>query len=423
MALNTKGSRRDPFLSLQPEVIHVGWGEGEGVVGNIPEPPGGRATATARAAPEALVICATNDTQGVGAGSGASPAPAVAIDTCVLKGIVVRVAAEHRAEFFEGVQKHSQIKLRALERYLPPWAAKVGYPGGIERVWVVDGFAGPGTYGSGEAGSPRIVLEHAVKVAEEGRPYQVSSFFVESDKRRHRKLESERHKFPDVEALCVNASFWTQIDRVVDFIADAPALVFIDPFGLKDLDFASLVDLCNRLGKVDLMVNFASTAAPRLEKRHPEIISQAVGGAGWTLDSLTDTFCTRLAEACDFLRPAVLPVVTPGRLGKLKYEIVLAARNRAAYELWSDEISRSQREVLDGDDEAARIELLEAARAQLRSVARGTFTRDQLIKDIQFHRCGDFHSRVLRAAVKAMLDAGEWKKDPGPIGTARMQKA
>ena len=348
------------------------------------------------------------------------PTPLVLVDTCVLGWLVRGVATEHRAEFFAGVQKHSQIKHRALERYLPPWSAKVGRLRGVKRVWVVDGFAGPGGYGSGEAGSPRIVLEHALRVAQDERPYQVSAFFVEAKQRRYRQLESERNKFPDVEALCVNASFWTQIDRVVEFIADDPALVFVDPFGLKDLNFAALVDLCNRLGKVDLMVNFASAAAPRLEKEHPEIISQAVGGPGWTIEALTETFCSRLAEACGFLKPAVLPVLASGRLRALKYEIVLAARHPDAYELWNDEIATGQRATLDGGDDSARQQLLGEARALLRSVAPASFARDQLVKDIQLNSCGYFHARVLRAAVKAMLDEGEWARAEGKVGSARM---
>ena len=332
------------------------------------------------------------------------------------------MATEHRVGFFEGVQKHSQIKLRALERYLPPWAAKVGSPPGVQRVWVVDGFAGQGLYDSGEVGSPLIFLEHAKRVAEEKRSYQVSGFFVEDNETRHQRLSAQLHRYPDVQAVCADANFWSQVDRVVDFVGDDPALVFVDPFGLKDLNFASLVELCNRLRKVDLMVNFASRAALRLEKKHPEIISQAVGGPGWTLDSLTETFCSRLAEACGFLAPAVLPVVAPGRLGKLKYEIVLAARHPAAYELWNDEIASGQRATLKGGDQLAKEQLVAEARVFLRSQAPSAFTRQRLLGEVIVRECGRFATPVLRAAVKAMLDAGEWEKDSGPVGTARIRK-
>ena len=333
------------------------------------------------------------------------------------------MAGEHRDKFFAGVQEHSQIKLRALERYLAPWSAKVGSPPGVDRVWVVDGFAGPGVYDSGAPGSPRIVLEHAERIAEEVRSsYQVSGFFVEDNKERYRRLRAERHRYPGVEAVCADANFWSQVDRVVEFVADAPALVFVDPFGLKELKFEPLVELCNRLTKVDLMVNFASPAARRLQKEHPSIVSEAVGGPGWTVETLTQTFCERLARACDFLKPAVLPVVAKIPRQTLKYEIVLTARHPAAYELWSDEIASSQGQILEGDDKLARDELIADARGLLRSLAPTNFTRNRLINDTQVRECGQFHSRVLRAAVKAMLDEGEWARAEGKIGTARMWK-
>ena len=332
------------------------------------------------------------------------------------------MSAEHRASFFDGVQEHSQIKLRALERYLPPWSAKVGSRRGVKRVWVVDGFAGPGVYESGEAGSPRIVLDYADRIHAEDRPYRVSAFFAEDDKRRHRALTSESNRHPQIEAICGSGNFWSLTDEVVQFVGSDPALVFVDPFGLGDLKFRALVDLCNRLPKVDLMVNFASPVAKRLQPNHQEIITEAVGNSDWTIESITEVFCEGLSRECGFLKPAVLPVMASLSRQALKYEIVLAARKRDAYELWSDEISSSQRDILDGEDQAEKQELLEKARGHLRFVVGETFTRDQLIKDIQFHQCGDFHSRVLRAAVKAMLVEGEWEQDPGSVRTARIRK-
>ena len=336
--------------------------------------------------------------------------------------IVRRVAAEHRAEFFAGVQEHSQIKLRALERYLPPWSAKVGSQRGVNRVWVVDGFAGPGRYGSGQPGSPSITLRHAEERREAGARYKVSCIFVEKRAALFQRLRTVCSEYPEIETFPLKGDFWEQIEKVGDLVGDDPALVFLDPFGLKDLKFDLLAELCNRLPNVDLMLNFASPAARRLEKNNSELVSAAAGGDGWTTESLTQIFCDRLQAACRFLKPAVLPVVATIGGKRLKYEIVLAARDRAAYELWNDEIASSQRQILDGDDRSAKQELIDSAREMLRSFAPATFTRDELIKRVQFERCGQFHARVFRAAVKAMLDEGEWKRDSGPVGTARMWK-
>lgn len=323
------------------------------------------------------------------------------------------MSAEHRADFFHGIHEHSQIKLRALARYLPPWSAKVGYPRSVRRVWVVDGFAGPGVYESGEAGSPRIVLEHAEAIARESRAYQVSAFFVEKQAKLFRGLREECNRHPQVQAIPAHGDFWSQTKRVVEFVGDAPVLVFVDPFGLGDLKFEPLVELCRQLQKVDLMVNFASPAAKRLAKDHEALVSSSVGGAGWEADSITQTFCDRLAKACDFLSPAVLPVAAQVRgAQRLKYDLVLASRHPAAYGLWNDEIASEQ---------VARQELLDEAKNLLRStVQEKTFFRDKLIERICIQECGRFHTRVLRAAAKAMVDSGEWRRDDGKVGTARM---
>ncbi len=305
---------------------------------------------------------------------------------------------------------------------MPPWSAKVGRLHGVERVWVVDGFAGPGTYDDGGLGSPSIALRHAEERREAEARYKVSCIFVEKRRAWFQRLRRVCAEHPGIESFPLQGDFWEQIDNVIALVDDDPSLVFVDPFGLGDLKFEPLVDLCDRLPNVDLMVNFASPVARRLEKDHEPLVSASVGGPGWTVDTITDTFCARLEERCRFLKPAVLPVLANVGSEELKYEIVLAARNRAAYELWSDEIARSQREVLDGDDDSAREEMIGEARELLRLHAPAAFARDQLIRDIQFHRCGDFHARVLRAAVKAMLDEKEWARGEGKVGTARMWK-
>lgn len=344
--------------------------------------------------------------------------------TLVLKPHTAGMSAEHRADFFHGIHEHSQIKLRALARYLPPWSAKVGSPRSVRRVWVVDGFAGPGVYESGEAGSPRIVLEHAEAIARRGASYQVAAFFVEKQAKLFRGLREECNRHPQVQAIPALGDFWSQTKRVVEFVEDAPVLVFVDPFGLGDLKFEPLVELCGQLRRVDLMVNFASPAAKRLAKDHEALVSSSVGGAGWEADSITQTFCDRLAKACGFLSPAVLPVAAQFRgARRLKYDLVLASRHPAAYVLWNDEIASADGAILDGADQVARQNLLDDARPLLRSAAlAATFSRDKLIERICVQECGRFHTRVLRAAVEAMVDDGEWVRDDGKVGTARMWK-
>jgi len=111
--------------------------------------------------------------------------------------------------------------------------------------------------------------------------------------------------------------------------------------------------------------------------------------------------------------------------GRLKYELVMASRNSAAYELWNDEIATDDRVVLNGEDEDAKRGLLSEAKTILREAASGrpTFARDRLISELSVSHCGDVHSRAYLAAVKEFLESGEWSAGPGHVGTKLMRRS
>jgi three-Cys-motif partner protein len=330
------------------------------------------------------------------------------------------VSNSHRQEFFESVQQHSQIKLQALERYLIPWARKLGSRPGVNRVWIVDGFAGTGVYASGELGSAGRALEIARSLNADQSKFKVACFFSERDRGNHAILHRLADSYRDVEVIDPRGSFWDQIDTVGDFVKRDPALIFVDPFGLGDLKFQHLVTLCKRLNSVDLMVNFASPVARRLATDRSHLIDEAVGGTGWTFDSLTDVFCDRLRRGANFLAPAVLPVQTP--LGGLKYEMILAARHPAAYELWNDEIARADRVVIDGADAGAISALVDEAVELLDRMAPRDrrYSRRELLTQTYLHNCGEFHTRVLLRAVDKLVSSAKWQAATGPKDTRPM---
>jgi three-Cys-motif partner protein len=332
------------------------------------------------------------------------------------------MASEHRRNFFAGVKEHSQIKLRAFERYLPPWTGKVGSSRGVKRLWIVDGFAGAGQYDSGEFGSSGIALSHAAATNAADRGYKVACYFVEASAVPYQRLTQLCSQFPTVEVIPTKNNFWTQINNVADFVGDSPAFVFVDPFGLGDLKFDSLARLCQALPRLDLMVNFASPAARRLKPAHPALISESVGGAGWELETLTQTFADRLRAAGGFLKPAVLPV--QDELGGLRYEMVMAARHSAAYELWNDEIARDESLLLkEGAPEAIAAKVRECTEfIRLQLLDRRSFQRDRLIADLSVTYCGEYHRSTYIRAVNELLKT-DWLKAGGPIATTPIRRA
>ena len=142
-----------------------------------------------------------------------------------------------------------------------------------------------------------------------GARYKVSCIFVE---KRAAFVSASTTSYgpcvantPEIETFPLKGDFWEQIEKVGDLVGDDPALVFLDPFGLKDLKFDLLAELCNRLPNVDLMLNFASPAARRLEKNNSDWFQllRAVPD-GWTTESLTQIFCDRLQADAVFLSQA-----------------------------------------------------------------------------------------------------------------------
>src|SRR5215469_2284430 len=95
---------------------------------------------------------------------------------------------------------HTRAKHRVLRAYLEAWlpvmgqqAIKVARPQQSPRLLLVDGFAGPGRYQSGEDGSPVIMLsallEHEAFKRMKG--VEFLYLFIEHSKERVEHLEGE----------------------------------------------------------------------------------------------------------------------------------------------------------------------------------------------------------------------------------------
>src|SRR5438477_376254 len=92
---------------------------------------------------------------------------------------------ESRDDFFEGKRPWSKIKDEVLGNYMPPYLAKVNTRG--QPILLIDGYAGPGTFGDDIVGSPIIMCEAAEKYAKGN--YQ--AIFINNKKKYHEKLSTE----------------------------------------------------------------------------------------------------------------------------------------------------------------------------------------------------------------------------------------
>ena len=162
--------------------------------------------------------------------------------------------------FFRTVRPWQWIKHTVFTQYLKVWAWKVGSQ--AKTIWVIDAFAGAGEFrdaGTGEnaPGSPlRAALvakeynEHPKKKTE-GKTLRL--ICVERDPEHYASLCERLKGFGFVTVL--HGEFGEQADEIARMIGHDPALVLLDPIGVKSIHADVCRKLLHRRGKTDAFVN------------------------------------------------------------------------------------------------------------------------------------------------------------------------
>lgn len=144
---------------------------------------------------------------------------------------------------------HTQAKHQVLRAYLSAWlpvmgqqALRINDPVNPPKLLMVDGFAGPGRYATGEDGSPLIMLKTLLEheAFERMKKVQFLYLFIEHNKRRAEHLEGElgQIELPEnVQVMVEHGEFETAFGEIVEDVHTkqgrtlVPTFAFIDPFG------------------------------------------------------------------------------------------------------------------------------------------------------------------------------------------------
>jgi len=258
----------------------------------------------------------------------------------------------NNSTFFEAPQAAAIYKHHLLRRYIPAWAGKVGSSAPDRLVYVYDAYAGPGRYDNQAPGSPELVVDTAMAMAQ---LRTVHSVFSDKDSGyvdQLRQLFVEKGVSPD--SYCVlRGSVEEHIEDVSAAVGDAPLFVFLDPFGLT-VPFETVVQtLAGRRKpgwspmsqpKTELLMNFSYEAVRRIAgvlrsnsthgRRDAQLatLDRALGGDwwreiaiqsddGWVHDILVE-FATRVTKAAgrfDFITADVSDSITAQPV----YELIL----------------------------------------------------------------------------------------------------
>jgi three-Cys-motif partner protein len=157
---------------------------------------------------------------------------------------------------------------------LKEWSARkhellVGYLGGFVKilgslnpqVYYVDGFAGPGLYEDGNKGSPTLAAEHAHSLI--GKNYGLHCINVELMPDYFKNLQQNTAAYSQV-VQNLPGAFGDQVDQVLRLIRQQPTIFFLDPFGLKGIEWRHLAKLGQRASITEVLMRVNPTDLQRL---------------------------------------------------------------------------------------------------------------------------------------------------------------
>ena len=188
-------------------------------------------------------------------------------------------------EYFGELKEWSERKLNILERYLDSFTKILGSLGGGGQVYYVDAFAGKGIYDDDAKGSALRAAELARKYQLEDRQYRLKCINVEAEYENYENLEANSSGFGDLVSN-FHGTFVENLDQILQETANSSALFFLDPFGVKGIDWEAVQKIIRRGFGTDLWIRFDYSGVRRLYGRYGDITP----GAEKSFQILCDTY-------------------------------------------------------------------------------------------------------------------------------------
>ena len=170
-------------------------------------------------------------------------------------------------EFFDELKEWSERKLNILEGYLDPFVKVLGSLRRVEQVYYVDAFAGKGVYQDGAKGSAIRAAELAQHYQNKGKHYRLRCINGEANQENFVNLQANTRMFGDLVSN-LQGPFEDNVDTVLQITSGEPALFFLDPFGVKALDWQVVKKIIHRGFGTDLWIRFDYSAVTRLHGRY-----------------------------------------------------------------------------------------------------------------------------------------------------------
>jgi three-Cys-motif partner protein len=228
-------------------------------------------------------------------------------------------------EFFRIKRSWSKVKDKIVNDYIDCYLKTVH---NLQRpILIVDGFAGPGLFGDDTAGSPVIICEAIIKSWKPGK--SISCLFADAHPGHREALKRNLNGYirtgltePPYEE-CAEA-----VTRALDVGAGSTIFFYLDPYGIKDLEFEMLRSIYERERRrsTEVLINFsfrtfmrmsgnwaygdsATEVARKVKQSKTETVNKVMGGDYWRdiitndrlnkierEDAVVNAYLTRLRE-------------------------------------------------------------------------------------------------------------------------------
>jgi three-Cys-motif partner protein len=185
-------------------------------------------------------------------------------------------------EHFDELKEWSVRKHAILKNYLAGFARILGSRD-QQVVYYVDGFAGPGLYEDGNKGSPTLAAELAQSLIDKS--YALRCINIEIEPEYFANLVKNTAAYSQV-VRNLPGSFGDQVEQVLGFIKQQAAIFFLDPFGLKGIEWQHL----SRIGQRRSITEILLRVSPIDLQRLAGFWNSADPGAPAKCQLLTDLF-------------------------------------------------------------------------------------------------------------------------------------
>jgi three-Cys-motif partner protein len=155
--------------------------------------------------------------------------------------------------FFNKKKKWSELKDGLLSYYLTPYVAKLLTA--KRPLYIIDCFAGKGKFDDGSTGSPIIIAEKIQSVIYKQPNSSVHGIFIEKKYSDH--LINNLSNYKNCRVL--KGTFEDHLNTVLNISSNSSLFFYIDPYGIKNLDFNRFSKIKNRqFRSVEMLLNFNS---------------------------------------------------------------------------------------------------------------------------------------------------------------------